>query len=112
MPSPKNGKGSRPCPVCGRVALNSSYLLAHMSKHSTEVFECLIPDCNSAFKYASNLRKHMRIVHGGQFSCYPCRLRFKRRREMQEHWRRIHSNEQRYLRRATPKNTSDISLLD
>ena len=82
-----------------------------MSKHSTEVFECVMPDCSSAFKYASNLRKHLRLVHGGQFGCYPCRLRFKRRGEMQVHWRHLHSNEPRYLQRAAPKNTGDNSQL-
>ena len=69
-----------------------------------EVFSCAIPKCDSAFRYASNLRKHLRLAHGGQFGCHSCRLRFKQRAEMQSHWRRVHSNEPRYLRRGAKKH--------
>jgi hypothetical protein len=76
-----------------------------------DVFECLVPNCSGAFKYVSNFRRHLRQVHGGQFACCSCQLRFKRRHGLQVHWRSVHRNDPRYLQRAAPKNTGDISPL-
>ena len=84
--------------------LNQSYMAAHMCKHLEKRFECTMPDCSSTFRYPGNLKKHLRLVHGGAYGCHPCQVRFNRRTLLYEHWRSLHSNEPRYIARAASKN--------
>ncbi|XP_049280999.1 RB-associated KRAB zinc finger protein-like [Anopheles funestus] len=87
------------CYVCYRIYGTEAELMSHLIKHNDllpyRCRQCSTPDCVFEFRTNQALNKHLE-THWYPFECGECRLRFKKKDNINDHLRNVHMFESWY----------------
>ncbi|XP_063090516.1 zinc finger protein OZF-like [Cavia porcellus] len=81
------------CDECGEAFPTKSGLVRHQGIHSWgKLYEC--KECGKTLCRRSSLTIHQKI-HSGEkpYQCTKCRIAFRKKSQLQRHWRKIHMEE-------------------